>query len=340
MISGNNRGSASMLFMVVVLPFFFMLAVVGIELTQFLGAREEVRRIVDFEAKQSLSRPYPPSYLKERIASSTRHLRPYVEILDVTAYVGQGRGEIVVQGTFDGALNKFVGFLTQQRTDVLSFTISSAVRRAKTLALIVLDRSVGISGARCGDKNLAIRAGFVSQVAKDLEAAGVDRVMVGVIPGIEDEVDILSVNDQMPRCAGGEDGSYLEVASLEGVEVDGTSDSVSIAYRATQLLLLTKGAGALEQRAIVMVSPPIESRSVAVPATFSLLEHEAARQSAKITAVGIVVGAERGRNFFEMHSGSESGRARYLHVSEDEVSGGNPGVALVHHIQGHMFISR
>lgn len=339
-MSGNERGSSSILFMVVVLPFLFILAVVGIEVTQFFGMREEVQRIVDSEAKQSLSRPYPSAYLKRRIASSTEHLKPYVEIRDVTANMSQGRGEVVVRGTFDGALNKFVGFLTQQNTDTLSFTISSTVRRAKTVALIVLDRSVGIGGARCGDKNLGIRAGFVSQVAQDLKAAGVDTVIVAAIPGVEDEIDILSANDRVPRCGGRDSGSYLGVGSLEGVEVDGASDSISIAYRATQLLLLTKGAGTLEQRAIVMVSPPIESRSVAIPATFSLLEHEAARQSVKITAVGLVVGAEREKNFFEMLSGSESGRARYLHVSEDEVAGGNPRIALVHHIQGHTFISR
>ena len=163
--------------------------------------------------------------------------------------------------------------------------------------------------------------------------------MIGVTPGVEGEVDILTSNDLLPRCGDSPRG-YAGIESIVGVPQGVPSDSIAVAYRATELLLMINGTGAIEQRAIVMIAPPVKARSESIPTTFSLVESEAARQDVKVTEVGIVVGGVRDENFFEMRSGLESGRAKYLHLSEVEVEGGNPEVALVHHIQGHTFIAR
>jgi hypothetical protein len=325
--------------MVVVLPFLFILGVVGIEITQFFGMREEVQRVVDSEARQSLTRSYGSEYITRRVTSSLQALKPYVEVFDVQTNSNGKRSELVVKGTFNGALNQFVGVLLQQDPVGIPFSISSTVRRAKTIALVVLDRTIQGGEEPCGSENLLIRARMISRLAQGLEASGVERVVVAVMPGLESEIDILNEKDPLPRC-GGTRAGYLGIESIEGVSAGSFSDSVAVAYRATQLLLLSSGAGPVEQRAIVMVSPPIEARSESIPTTFSLLEHETARQSAKVSAVGVVVGGDRDANFFQTHSGRESGRARYLHLSEDEANGGDANVALVHHIQGHTFIAR
>lgn len=338
-MSANSRGSASIIFMVVVLPFLAILAMVGIEMTQFFGMREEVRRILDAEAKQSLGRPYPSDYVARRITSSLESLQPYVVVDSVRADTSAHQGEVVVTGTFNGALSKFVGLLLRQEVVGIPFRISSGVRRAKTLGLIVLDRTIGEGEEPCDGENLSARASMVSRIARDLEGSGVGQLAIGVTPGVVSEIDLLAPNDDLPRCGGARSG-YLGVESIEGATAGTFSDPIAVAYRATQLLLSAKGSGSVEQRAIVMVVPPALARSEAVPATFSLLEHEATRQSAKITEVGIVVGGARGEVFFETRSGVESGRAKYLNVSEDEAKGDSLRVALVQHIQGHTFIAR
>lgn len=338
-MSTRSKGSASILFMVVVLPFLAILALVGIEMTQFFGMREEARRILDSEAKQSVGRPYSPDSVARRVAMSFQALQPYVEVLDVRADATAQRAEIVVTGTFNGALNTFVGHLLQREAVGIPFRISSGVRRARTIGLVVLDRTIGAGEAPCGSTNLTVRATMVSELARRLEAAGVEHVMVGIVPGIDAEVDLLLSNDRLPRCGGARRG-HRGVESIEGIAEAPFMDSVAVAYRATQLLLLADSAAPVEQRAIVMVAPPQETRSRTLSTTFSLLEHEAARQNSKVTALGLVVGGSKDGNFFETQSGVESGRAKYLHISEDEAQGADAQVALVHHIQGHTFIAR
>ena len=344
-MSRSERGSASILFAVVVLPMLFILAMIGVELSQFFSMREEVQRIVDGEAKESLGRPYASDYVARRISSRLGALKPYVEVAVVKATTSGKRGEVVVQGTFNGVMAQFVGFLLQKGMDGIPFAISSAVRRTSTSALILLDRTVDAKSPKCGDQNLILRASVVANLARDLQAAGASTVQIGVIPGVQQEIDLLSVNDRVPRCGGGASESLFQVASVEGVQGIKSIDSVEVAYAATQLLLLKKDAGAgtqaaIEQRALIMVAPPFEARSEAITTTFSLLEHEIARQEARISAVGVVVGGPSGGIFFDVKSGSESGRAKYLHVSEDEAKGGDLRVALLNHIQGQTFVAR
>lgn len=336
----NNRGSASILFMVVVLPFLFILAVVGIEVTQFFGMREEVRRIIDSEAKQSLARSYSPEYVERRIAEQLSRLEPYVEVFDVDVTSTAGRGDVVVKGAFNGALNKFVGVLLQQESAPMSFSIASSARRTRTIAFIILDRTLAAGSEVCGDEGFALRAGLVEQIARDLQAAGAEGVMVGVTPGVDGEIEIVSANDRLPRCRTLDGGSHLDVASIQGALTTDAFDSVSIAYRAVERLLTATSNSAVEQRAIIMVAPPSVEQSRAIPTTFSLLEHEAARFNVKVTGVGIVVGGPKDFSFFDTQSGSESGMARYLHVSESEARSGDLRLALTQHIQGQTFIAR
>jgi len=342
---GNERGSASIIFAVVVLPMLFILAMIGIELTQFFSMREEVRRIVDSEAKQSLGRPYPPEYVARRIRSRAQALRPYIEVSDVEADASGNRAEVVARGTFNGAISRLVGILLGQGLGGVSFAISSAARRTNTAALILIDRTVAASAPMCEDRNLRLRASIASNLARDLRSAGVMSVRIGVLPGEQREIDLLAADDPVPRCSGFPNDNLFKVAAIKGTQGIRTDDPVDLAYLATRLLLLDEDAtnneaAGIEQRAIIMIAPPFEVRSNAIPITFSLLADEAVRQETRISAVGIVVGGDGGGSSFGVKSESERGGAKYLHVSEDEAAGSDLRVALVNHIQGQTFIAR
>ena len=334
----SNRGSASVLFMMVVLPFLLILFVVGIEVSQFLGVRDEVQRILDTEAKLSLGRFYSSEYVSRRISSRAEALRPYVSFASIETTETPEQGTIVVQGTYEGLLAHLVGALVGDGDGVIPFEISTTVRRAHTAALIVLDRAVGVGAARCGDAHFGRRAAFVTRLVGDLRSFGVDYVQVGVTPGVKEKIDILSSNDEIPRCGGSDDASHLRIASVEGVEGEPIVDSLGVAYRAVQLLFSLAISPMVEQRAIIMVAPSFETRTEAITTTFSLLETEAARQNVKVDAIGIAVGGPDNKDLFGVRS--ESGRAKYLHVSEDEAGGSDLRIALIHHIQGHTFIAR
>ncbi len=327
-----------MLFMVVVLPFFLILLVIGIEVSQFLGLREEVQRVIDSEAKSSLGRSRNADHLPERIATRVESLKPYVSVGSIRAEQTLQQSRIVVKGSYQGLFTQLVRSITRSADVSIPFQLSTAVRRSHTTALLLLDRVVRSGGARCGDEGLKQRAHFIARLAEDLQAFGVRSIQVGVFPGIDGEVDILSAADALPRCGGANDTSPFRIASMEGVEATTSLDSLAVAYRAVQLLFASTAGSATEQRALIMVVPSLDTRTEAVMTTFSLLEGEAARQQSNVRAVGITVGESEAQELF--HVQSATGRTKYLHLSEDEVAGSDVRVALVHHIQGHTVIAR
>ena len=334
----NSRGSASVLCMFVVLPFLFILLVVGVEVSQFLGVREEIQRLIDSEAKLSVGRAYRSDYVSRRIASRAESLKPYVSLERIESNQTPQQGTIRIEGAYDGPFAQLVGSLIGGGSATIPFELSTSVRRTHTAALILLDRAVDIGGDRCRDENLSRRAAFVARLAQDFQSFGVESVQVGIIPGVSGEIDILSSTDDVPRCGGGDATSQHRIASVEGVEAGAATDSVSIAYRAVQLLFSPTIQASTEQRAIIMVAPPFEGRTEAITTTFSLLETEAAQQNVKVSAVGIVVGGPENKDFFGVRS--EAGRAKYLHLFEDEALDSDARVALMHHIQGHIFVAR
>ena len=334
----NSRGSASVLFMMVVLPFLFILLVVGVEVSQFLGVREEMQRLIDSEAKLGLERAYSADYLSRRMASRVESLKPYVSLARSEISSTAPQQTIVVEGVYQGLFAQLVGSLTGAGDVAIPFQLSTTVRRTQTAALIILDRVVSLGSSPCDDENLSRRAAFVARLVQDLRAFGVESVHVGVMPGINGEVEILSPTDEVPRCGASDPTSQLRIASVEGIAGGAAADSVAIAYRVVQLLFAPAVPASTEQRAIIMVAPPFESRTEAITTTFSLLETEAARQNTKVSAIGIAVGGPEKKEFFGVRN--ESGRAKYLHLSEEEVDGSDARVALVHHIQGHTFLAR
>jgi len=334
----GSRGSASLLFMVVVLPFLFIMLVVGIEVSQFLGAREEVQRILDAEAKLSLGRGYGASYVSRRIASRTESLKPYVSLMNVVAKNTPQQSSVTVQGEYQGTFAILVRSMMGGEGNAIPFEISATVRRAHTAVLILLDRTVGVDGVRCGEGNLSLRAGLVARLVEELQSLGVTYVQVGVTPGESQEIDILSATDEVPRCDGSYDNSRFRSHSVEGVNFAPIGDALSVAYRAIEILFSPAIPATTEQRAIIVVAPPLEARTEAITTIFSILEAEAVRQKAKVNGVGIAVGDFNKNDLFRVRGGS--GRVKYLHVSEDEAVGSDLRIALAHDVQGRTFIAR
>jgi hypothetical protein len=334
----SSRGSASVLCMFVVLPFLFILLVVGIEVSQFLGVREEIQRLIDSEAKISLGRGYRSEDVSRRIASRAEGLKPYVSLERIESNQTPQQDTIRVEGGYDGLFAQLVGSLIGGGSAAIPFELSTSVRRTHTAALILLDRAVNVGSDRCRDENLSRREVFVARLVKDFQSFGVENVQVGVMPGVNREIDILSSTDDVPRCGGADSTSPLRITSVEGVDEGVAVDTVSIAYRAVQMLFSRAIPARTEQRAVIMVAPPSEPRTEVISNTFSLLETEAAQQSIKISAVGIVIGGPANKEFFGVRN--EAGRATYLHLSEDEALNSDARVALMHHIQGHIFVAR
>ena len=334
----SSRGSASVLCMFVVLPFLFILLVVGVEVSQFLGVREEIQRLIDSEAKLSLGRAYRSDYVSRRIASRAESLKPYVSLERIESNQTAQQGTIRIEGAYDGLFAQLVGSLIGGRSAAIPFELSTSVRRTHTAALILLDRAVDVGSDRCRDENLSRRAAFVARLAQDFQSFGVENVQVGVMPGVSEEIDILSLTDDVPRCGGVDATSQLRIASVEGVEVGAATGSVSTAYRALQMLFSAAIPARTEQRAVIMVAPPFEARTEVISTTFALLETEAAAQRIKVSAVGIVVGGPENKEFFGVRN--EAGRAKYLHLTEEGALDSDARVALMHYIQGHIFVAR
>lgn len=219
----SNRGAISFLCVSVVLPLLLVVIAVGVELQQFYGIREYVQQVVDNRARFGLARHQAPDEVEREIRGELAPLSPQVGAVRLSSAVGPSRGEILLRAEYRGAFWALSGYLTEAQLGMIPFAVSSEVRRLRTTALIVLDRTFSDGGDGCTDSALRERGSLVDELSAALRAHGVTTVSVGVFPGVDAPFSILPSDSEGSRLIDCEGTSSLSfhMGSVRGALAEG-----------------------------------------------------------------------------------------------------------------------
>lgn len=333
----RQRGSASLLLTVVVGPLLLLFLSVGIEISQFLGMREEVLEGLDAEMLSALRDREENGQIAERVRARLDRLRPYMTVEEVGVTVRGPSVEGRVRGRYRGPLIDVAAHLAGNAVEGIPLEIFSFARRPRSAALLVLDRTVPEGADLCGDSGLIGRALVISKIAEQLTDAGVATVRLAVFPGVEGAIDVLQEGDRVPRCPGSP-LSPFGVQRVEGVAQVALPDSLPAAIQTVEGALALSTSESIERRTVIMVGAGTEGAKDVMTTALSLLEYEAARQRVVIEGVGVAVGGGDGDDV--LMSRSASGRSVFLQVTEEDVKAPTFTTVLSRYTQGQVVIAR
>ncbi|MEN9847043.1 MAG: hypothetical protein RIS36_2190 [Pseudomonadota bacterium] len=336
-VTCSQRGAVSLLVAAFVLPILFVLLSIGIEVSGFFGAREEVLEQLDAELLAALRGGRGDDAIAERVQDRLSALRSYLVVEDVRVDRRGASIEGRIRARYRGPLVELASHLTGVAPHATSMEVVSFVRRPRSAVLFVLDRTLAEGNAPCGDPALSARVETVMRSVDRFKSAEGVTVRIAVLPGFQGEIDILGGNDGVARCPGS-DPSGESARYVQGTPVDELPDPLSAAVRIVDGVIGLSATSPLEQRAVIMVSKGKGGGAEIMTTALSLIEHEAVRQRVSIQGIGIAVtdSDEEG----EWTVKSASGRSSYLQVSAADAQAATFVTALVHHTQGRAVIAR
>jgi hypothetical protein len=334
---GHERGSASLLFAVVVVPLLLLFMSVGIEVSQFLGMREEVLEYLDAEMLAALRSRDGKEQIAERVRGRLDRLRPYMTVEEVGVTVRGPSVEGRVRGRYRGPLIQVASHLAGRAGEGIPLEVLSFARRPRSAALLVLDRTVPEGAEPCGDSGLIGRALVISKIAEQLTEAGVATVRLAVLPGVDGAVDVLKEGDRVPRCPGNS-LSQFAVQRVEGTAQDALPDSLTVALQTVEGALALSSSESLERRTVIMVGTLPDRAKDFMTTALSLLENEASRQRLVMDGIGIAVGGSDEDDLFT--SRSPSGRSVLFQITDRDLQASTLMTVLSRHTQGQGVIAR
>jgi len=337
----GNRGSISLLFMAFLLPVFALLLGLAIETSQFFGLRERVQDLIDREVQLGLRRAHGVTEterrIRERIHSSFEHLR----IGDVSVSSDGATSHVEIQGLYSGLFTRVFGDLGAGGVMNVPFRLQTVARRARTTALIVVDRGVEGGQALCDDESLNARTSLAARLSAVLSQRGVSDVRIGVTPGQSEAVELLSSSeslDGLPRCSRSPQDAP-SILNISGVARGAVGDPVSVAYQSIALLQ-GEGDALKEQLALIMIGPSDESGTLNISTSLALLDVLGGRRGGRVIGVGIAGVGQEGARPFDVQVGSQAGRNRFIALTDEQMSRAQGVEAIASHIQGRTVVAR
>lgn len=336
-MSPNERGSASLLGAVVIMPLFFVLLTVGIETSRYFGARESLLAVLDREMTTSLRLNDTEEQAEERLLERVATLG--FQLADLSVQIKR-QGPILeggVRGVYPVPIGSLAARLTGGTPEGIPLAVWSRVRRPRASALIVLNRSIEAGTNPCDADGLRARTQAVSRLGGRLREEGMTQIDIAVFPGTAQELDLVYEGDDIPRCAV-TDTSLGRVESIQGVSRRYVPEPLTLAEHAARLFLNASEGNGAERRSLVMIASTHNFYADVFLATAALAERDADMQGTSVRIVGILVD-ESPNEVSNVALGSR-GRSSLLRISDEELRSPSFEGALIRHVQGHTMIAR
>lgn len=262
-------GSASLLFMAVIVPFLLVMLCLGAELTHFFGAHDDIQRIVDRATRASLTKGLTSAETETLVR---RELSLVDNLISVHAVHNSRRArqsDTQVEGEFRGIFSELAARLTGAETQLLPLRVSARVRKAQSRVLIVIDRTTELGADACEDESFKAVAEFADRIAGSLYQGEIEGLSMAVVPGVVRPAEMLAVDmlsDHLPRCRGRDDNNLYDASSLAG-----TSATISAEAAASELLAIAHNellAGTAEGRSVVFIGQGANETLSAYAQTF------------------------------------------------------------------------
>lgn len=333
----NERGSASLLCAVVLMPLFFVLLTVGVETSRYFGMRESLLAHLDREMATSLRLNDTEERAEERLRERVAALGFQLAELSVQIKRQGPILEGAVRGVYQAPMGALAARLTGGPPEGIFLAVSSRVRRPRASALIVLDRSIDAGANPCDADELKARTQAVSRLGARLREEGMAQIDIAVFPGATQELELLHEGDDLPRCPV-TDSSLGRVESIQGLSRRDVPQPLTFAHQTTRLFLNASEGNAVERRTLILVTSTHGSNVDVFSTTAALVEREADLRGTSARNVGILVD-QSPKEVSNVALGSR-GRSSLIWISDEELRSPSFETALIRHIQGHTMVAR
>ena len=292
--NSNNRGSVSLLFIVVVLPLLLLFSCLGIELTQFFGVHDDIQQVVDNDTRASLTKRLSASDTQGMIRTHLNRLSNFVEIEQVTTTKTVLQSQTRVEARYRGIFGELFERLSGKKFTVLPVRVSARVRKVDSATLIVLDRTVLDAAEGCNDAKLKALQTFVDALTQSLLAAGSKQVSVAVVPGDAYAVQVLDPawsGDFLKHCRDRNADLPFDTASLSGSAASYLSEEV--AHGVVEAARATLFSITAEARAVVFIQQGGNPASYAHARTiFTVLDEKLRGMLAKVIGIHLLIDSD------------------------------------------------
>lgn len=187
-VSTQERGAATILLVAVLLPLFFLLLTVTVEMNSFLAQRQLAQEILDLMGRQLLRTPQTREEVSRAIKIRLKKHEAFVSLQGISTTRTPTRA--TVQGEFS-YLTTFAGlFPSMQGVEQLKipFQITTRISRVPYDVILLLDRSIQSSEDECRSPVLTVSNTFSSALYASAEKNGTSSIIAGVLDPVSSEV--------------------------------------------------------------------------------------------------------------------------------------------------------
>jgi Flp pilus assembly protein TadG len=215
-------GSATVLCLLVFVPFLFLLLATTLEVGTFLQSREAVREVLDQQVRSLLRSANRSAVTEGSVRMALKPLSAMVGVERVSASRDSQQSIISISASYRPKIAPLFLNLAGLKGETIPFELTSRARRVPSDATIIFDRFVPIGADPCRDPNFEKTKSLVINLVSALRQVGVARITLATIPS-SDSVSVIrvaegGVTDSLPRCGVAPSPPVIEwsVGALQG----------------------------------------------------------------------------------------------------------------------------
>ena len=218
----NEFGSATVLCLLVFVPFLFLLLATTLEVGTFFQSRQAVREVLDQQVRLLLRSTNGAAVAEGGVRQALLPLAAMVGIQNVSASRDSRQGTISISASYKPKLAPMFLNLVGLEEEGIPFELTSRARRVPSDATIVFDRFVPIGADPCRDPIFEKTKTLIVNLVSALQQVGVKRITLATIPSA-DSTSVVRVSegdaaDSLPRCGASSNATAIEwtIGALQG----------------------------------------------------------------------------------------------------------------------------
>jgi len=199
----SERGAGSLLFIAGLLPFVCIILFAAIDLSVFLGKREEIQQVLDQAARSTVRRVRTVQELDHSVRTELAHLSPLFVTRALDINLRSGDAKLILEGEYHSTLVSLVRSFVSAEIPPVSFVLKSRISNMPVRVVFIVNR-IALSGSDpCNDPTWIAIQQFVQRLSLAFKQLGNATSEIAILPGRDGQLigsfaDVVSTHEE--RC--------------------------------------------------------------------------------------------------------------------------------------------